>query len=273
MGYLSPRGLPPRPATLAVTDTGLVFRHANGRALRVPGISLAYADGEGAGTVYFFRVDGGVFETDAPGSLLDLLGQADLLGPLVSRDRTAERPLVAGHDIAAALALARDLAGSRYADSLYALFGQPRRAVGLVGQRGRRAGRLGEFVAGRDSLALDPARMTSLEQLRHAFAHELAHRWQAQAGRQLRLLWQGVPPIRDPKRYGYGSVSEHQAEAVAFAIHFLQTTAAGATPQAAGLLDHSERLVPGSRLMARYLALQPIYRRHPLRSELTTGRR
>jgi hypothetical protein len=87
------------------------------------------------------------------------------------------------------------------------------------------------------------------------------------------MLWQGTPPIRDPRRYGYGSVSEHQAEAVAFAIHFLQITAAvKPSPDQTELLEHYEVLVPGTSMMVRYLALQPIYARHPLRRLLTTGK-
>jgi hypothetical protein len=111
-------------------------------------------------------------------------------------------------------------------------------------------------------------------QLRHALAHELGHRWQARAPAQLATLWSGVPAIRDPKRYGYGEQSEHQAEAIAFAINFLQTPAvteeAPATSMA--LLDHYDLLVPGTRTLVRYLALQPLYQQHPLRSLLTTGR-
>ena len=89
------------------------------------------------------------------------------------------------------------------------------------------------------------------------------------------MLWSGVPAIRDPKRYGYGDLSEHQAEAIAFAVNFLQTTTAASDPgeSSLGLLDHYELLVPGTRTMVRYLALQPLYRYHPLRSLLTTGRK
>jgi hypothetical protein len=145
--------------------------------------------------------------------------------------------------------------------------------VGVVGERGRAAGRLGEYIASRDSLALDPGRMTSTEQLRHTLAHELAHRWQAHAGAQLAMLWKGVPPIRDPRRYGYGNVSEHQAEAAAFAIHFLLATAASRDPVKDAIeLDHYELLVPGCRTLARYFAMQPAFRGHPLRVLLTTGR-
>jgi hypothetical protein len=136
------------------------------------------------------------------------------------------------------------------------------------------AGRLGEYILTRDSLALDPARMTGEAQLRHALAHELGHRWQARAKAQLAMLWSGVRSIRDPKRYGYGSLSEHQAEAIAFAISFLQTTAG--SPEggdgALALLDHYDLLVPGTRIMVRYLALQSPYQHHPLRSRLTSGR-
>jgi hypothetical protein len=103
-------------------------------------------------------------------------------------------------------------------------------------------------------------------------AHELGHRWQTRAPSQVATLWLDVSPIRDPKRYGYGDLSEHQAEAIAFAVNFLQTTAPVADPESAmTLLDHYELLVPGTRTMVRYLALQTVYRHHPLRSVLTTG--
>ena len=132
----------------------------------------------------------------------------------------------------------------------------------------------GEYIAARDSLALDPGRMTGRLQLRHAMAHELGHRWQTRAPGQVATLWAGVTPIRDPKRYGYGEVAEHQAEAIAFAVNFLQTTASvtDSAEAALTLLDHYELLVPGTRTMVRYLSLQPLYRNHPLRTRLTTGR-
>ena len=95
--------------------------------------------------------------------------------------------------------------------------------------------------------------MTGVAQLRHALAHELGHRWQLKAKAQLAALWSGVPAIRDPKRYGYDDRSEHQAEAVAFAVNFLQTTATTRPAIAASslsLLDHYELLVPGTTTIA-----------------------
>ena len=116
--------------------------------------------------------------------------------------------------------------------------------------------------------------MTGEAQLRHTLAHELGHRWQARAlqGRSRRC---GREWRRSEIRSATGTadVPEHQAEAIAFAINFLQTTARGRDPAATSLtlLDHYELLVPGTRTMVRYLALQPIYRRHPLARLLTTG--
>jgi hypothetical protein len=168
------------------------------------------------------------------------------------------------------LATARNITTGAYADTLYALFGNPELPVGLVGPRGRKAGRLGEYIGSRDSLALDPGRMMGTAQLRHTLAHELGHRWQSRAPAQLATLWKGVAPIRDPRRYGHGSVPEHQAEAIAFAVDFLQNTSAGEAPgNSISLLDHYELLVPGTRTMARYLAMQPIYTKHPLKVMLT----
>jgi hypothetical protein len=289
-GYLSPRGLPPMAGALVVTDTGLVFRSADGRygatlpvvgpvrhsatgSWRASAITLAYVDDGPARRSYLFRVDGGVFATDAPGALLDLAAHPGWLDSLASREWLAERTLVEAGDAAAVDRLLEDIVDGSYADSLYAIFGRPARPAGLVGARGRAGGRLGEYVASRDSLALDPGRITSMRQLRHTLAHELAHRWQAHAGGQVAVLWHDVPPIRDPKRYGYGNVLEHQAEAAAFAVHFLLATAAGRDPRGElATLDQYELLVPGTRTMARYFALQPLFARHPLRPVLTTGR-
>jgi len=293
LGYLSAHGLPPVEGSLALSDTGLVFRSADGQdqrvlpvvgplrrspqgAWRASAVSLAYVDETSRHPAYLFRLDGGVFETDAPGPLLDLAGHPAWLDSLASREWSAERTLVGASDTAAATLLVSSLMAGAYADSLYTIFGRPAYPAGLVGARGRAAGRLGEYVSSRDSLALDPARMTSAAQLRHTLAHELAHRWQARAGAQLAMLWQGIPPIRDPKRYGYGNAAEHQAEAAAFAVHFLLSTTSTASAADAAVeaatLDHYELLVPGTRTMARYFAMQPLFAHHPLRSWLTTGR-
>ncbi len=288
MGYLSPRGLPPKPGQVFVTDTGLVFRSLDGRMVetfpivgpiritegrrwRAPAVSLAYVEQEGADRIYVFRLEGGVFVTDGPGSLLEVAERREWLDTLRSREWTRDAGLVASDDSAGIREITHRIAASSYADTLYSLFGRPQRPFGQVGKRGRSWGRLGEYLAARDSLALDPARMTSEDQLRHALAHELGHRWQSRNPGQLAVLWQGVPKIRDPKRYGHASVSEHQAEAIAFAVHFLQATSVIEPRDAPGLLEQYERMVPGTRVMARFLALQPVYAGHPLRRLLTTG--
>jgi hypothetical protein len=290
VGYFSARGLPPMQGALAVTDTGLVFRSVDGRFTttlpvvgpvrqtpdgrwRAAAVSLAYVDRALGRDSYLFRLDGGVFETEAPGALMEVAAHPSWLDSLGSREWTVDRSLVNGADEAAVRGLLARLTVSPYADSLYAIFGRPDQAAGVVGERGRAAGRLGEYVASRDSLALDPGRMSSEAQLRHTLAHELAHRWQARSAGQLAALWRDIPAIRDPKRYGYDNVAEHQAEAAAFAVHFLLATATTHDPAGElATLDHYELLVPGTRTMARYFAMQPAFVRHPLRAVLTTGR-
>ncbi len=288
LGYLSPRGLPPRQGQVVVTDTALVFHSADGRTIetyplvrpvrsaegrrwRAPAVSLAYVAREGARPVYVFRLDGGVFATEGPGTLLNLAERPERLDMLHSRESAPDPSLAAPWDTAASREITRRIGVGPYADTLYALFGRPERPAGLVGIRGRSAGRLGEYLAHRDSLALDPARMTSEDQLRHALAHELGHRWQSRAPGQLAVLWQGVSGIRDPKRYGHRNTIEHQAEAIAFAVHFLQATNRTPPADAQALLTQYERMVPGTSLIARYLALQPVYAAHPLRGQLTRG--
>jgi hypothetical protein len=274
-GYLSSWGLPPLPGNFTVSDSGLVFRSTSGSlSARAATLSLAYVDDENGRAHYIFRIESGVFETEAPGALLEVVTQPRWLESQRSAEETTARksPLA---EPGVSLRTAREIGSTEYADSLYQLFGRPRAPLGLIGRRGRAAGRLGEYIASRDSLAIDPGHMTGVAQLRHALAHELGHRWQVKAKPQLAALWSGVPAIRDPKRYGYEDRSEHQAEAVAFAVNFLQTTAPTSPASAASslaLLDHYELLVPGTRTITRYLLQQPIYRRHPLRSFLTSGR-
>jgi hypothetical protein len=274
-GYLSAWGLPPVQGHITLSDTGLVFRSAGGSSsTRTTTVSLGYVDRRNGRAHYVFRVDGGVFETDFPEVLLEVIDDAAWLKNLRPPQRDKQTALVNTSDPRAQLIAARQLAASPFADSMYIVFGRPGAPVGLIGRRGRMAGRLGEYIASRDSLALDPGRMLGEAQLRHALAHELGHRWQARGKTQLATLWSGVTPIRDPKRYGYGEPSEHQAEAIAFAINFLQTTAAasGAPGTLLALLEHYELLVPGTRVLVRYFLLQPIYRNHPLRARLTTSR-
>ena len=287
-GYLSSRGLPPQAGEFAVTDTGLVFsgddglretfplvgpvRSAGGRRWRASTVSLAYLDESEGRAVYVFRLDAGVFQTTTPGALLEVIGRPAWVDSVASKEWGADRPLVPPGE--AATALSRAVTSGTYADTLYALFGRPVRSVGQVGVRGRQAGRLGEYLAPRDSLALDPSRMSSEAQLRHTLAHELGHRWQARSPGPLATLWRGIPAIRDPRRYGHGNVAEQQAEAIAFAVHFLQTTASRAGGEEPGrLLEEYDRMVPGTGVVTRYLALQPIYAGHPLRELLTRGRR
>ncbi|HET6837390.1 MAG TPA: hypothetical protein VFH24_05060, partial [Gemmatimonadales bacterium] len=244
-----------------ITDSGLVFNPSQGTgSTHASLVSLAYVDDENGRAHYLFRLDAGVFETEAPGPLLEAASEGVWSGGAGSGQ--PRRPPMQPADSVGSLRAARHMASSRYADSLYVLLGKPRAAVGLIGARGRAAGRLGEYILVRDSLALDPARMTGQPQLRHALAHELGHRWQARARAQLATLWSGIRSIPDPKRYGYGSVSEHQAEAIAFAISFLQTTATGsdAPSSALALLDHYDLMVPGTRTLVRFFALQSLYR-------------
>ena len=208
-----------------------------------------------------------MFETDLPGHLLEVAAHPPWLDSLAPTEWAPDPPLVSPTDTAALWATARSLMATSYADSLYSLFGAPRAPVGLISRRGRAAGRLGEYNGSRDSLALDPG---SYDGHLAAPAHPGARAGSPVAGAvpgpARRRCGRAVPPIRDPKRYGYGNVSEHQAEAIAFAINFLQTTARGSEPVASSvtLLDHYELLVPGTRIMVRYLAMQPIYRGHPL---------
>jgi hypothetical protein len=271
-GYFSAEGLPPVFGDLQLTRCGLLFRSSDGALLvrrrrLVEGcskgdikwwrvrFSLAYLIEANGQTSYLFRLDNGIFETSAPGELLRLADQPLWLdAPDFSLRSNVHHP---------------PIVEAGFTDTLYALFGRPR-ALGPVGADGRRRVDLAEYVAGSDSVALDLERISSQAQLRHALAHELAHRWATRFPARLDSLWKGVPAIQDPQRYGYRHAWEQGAEAVAFAVHFLQTTASGKEREEnpLTLLDHYEILVPGTRVLTSYLVLQPVYRAHPLRAVL-----
>ncbi|HEU4699442.1 MAG TPA: hypothetical protein VFS40_09695 [Gemmatimonadales bacterium] len=292
-GLLSVAGLPPVAGALELSREALVFhphdasdavgesviyplyfvrRTPDGAARRRSAVTLLGVAGDSASPVYLFHLDGGVFETAEPGVLAELAEGPVWLDSLGATRLDAGTPLVDPRDTVAVRTTLDTLIGGAYADSLFQLFGRPERPVGLVGTRGASAARLGEYIASRDSLSLSPDRMTSAAQLRHTLAHELAHRWQRRAAATVRTLWRGVGPITDSLRYGYGHPSEQQAEAVAFAIHFLQTTARPAAARGGPeLLTAYERLVPGTRAMAAWLLARPLYARHPLASRLLAG--
>ena len=281
-GRLSLEGLPPMQGVLQLSPRAVLFHPDDGvgplyfplfrqsawsrPAGRRPAIQLHSVDSAGPSSVFLYHLDGAVFETATPGvlrALVESSGWVDSVSGTVSSGVT---PLVDPEDHAAMVETVRALAASSYADTLYRLFGAPDRPLGLVSRRGQAAGRLGEYVGSRDSVSLAPGAMIHPDQLRHGLVHELAHRWQRRQKKQLAALWRGVPPIADSLRYGYGSAAEHQAEAVAFAVHYLQTTARPVftTGERLILLDSYERLVPGTRRLARHLLARPVYAHHPL---------
>ena len=145
------------------------------------------------------RLDNGLFETDSPGPLLDVAAHPTWLDSLGSREWTVETPWPTPATASGQRADPHDRQAAGTPTRCSCSSGARKPSVGIVGDRGRDAGRLGEYVASRDSLALDPSRMSTQAQLRHALAHELAHRWQARAPGQMAMLWQGTPPIRDPQ--------------------------------------------------------------------------
>jgi hypothetical protein len=278
-GYFSRNGLPPLRGVLSLTANGLTFRSPSGtvllsyhtisgdepmRSSQLPASQarLAYTGKLGSRVSYVFRINDGVFETADPGGLPAMLTQV-LFAPALSN------PAPGIANAVTATGVTRRLSHSAYADTLYALFGKPARPVGLVGPRGVRMGDLAEYVRPRDSVALDPVHIISQDQLRHAFAHELGHRWEQREMRRVDSILGNVLAVGDPDRYGYGSRAEHRAEAIAFAVHFLQSTMADASSDGLDLLEHYEFLVPGTRAMVRYLILLPTYRRHPLRASLS----
>lgn len=269
-------GLPPVPGTMAASGGSLVFQPAGDGELAVlplfrssgmgsarhPSVRLLEVAGGDAEPVFLFHLGGAVIETSAPGVLGEIVAEPKRVDDLGTPWTTAPLTLAAPGAPAEAFAIVQTLAKTAYADSLFSLFGRPSRALGVVGPRGERAGRLGEYLAGRDSVALSPGYMTSVAQLRHALAHELAHRWIRGHPRSADALTAVMSPIRDSLRYGFRNQDEQLAESLAFAVHFLD--ASRRSGSAAALLESYERLVPGTRNAAQLLLTFPAYERHPL---------
>lgn len=148
----------------------------------------------------------------------------------------------------------RDLEASAFADSARQIFGTPSAPTGLVGQAGREARHIGEYIRSRDSVALSPGAIFSRAQLQHAYLHELGHHWMAHHPDLGRRLLAQLPPLTDSSQYGFGDPDEHAAESLAYAVQFWRASHSGADSLGRGrLLAAYEEVMPGTRLA--YLTL------------------
>ena len=271
-------GLPPVSGSLIQSGGSLVFRPVDEGSMavfplfrtygpagsRAPSVSLMEVANGSDDPIFLFHLGAAVVETSAPGILGELVAEPARIDELGTPWTTGTLTLAAPGDLPNSFRIVRELWLSPYADSLFAIFGRPERAFGVVSARGERAGRLGEYLAGRDSIALSPAFITSQAQLRHSLAHELAHRWLREHPQSGEALLSVMAPIRDPLRYGFRDRDEQLAESLAFAVHFLDATRRGGRPSGQALLESYERLVPGTRNAASLLLTFPAYEGHPL---------
>ena len=284
LALVSVAGLPPVLGNLVQSAGSLVFQPVEGGepvvfplfktvagSRRAPAVRLLESAGAENDSLYLFHLGDAVVEIATPGILGELVAEPARVDELGSAWTTAGRTLAPRRHLAASLAVIRELEASPYADSVFFILGAPRRAIGVVDGRGVRAGRLGEYLSRRDSIALSPSYMTSTAQLRHALAHELAHRWLREHPESAEQLAASMHPMRDSLRYGYSDRQEQMAEAVAFAVHFLQVTARRESADPS-LIGSYERLVPGTREAARLLITSPAYELHPLARGVTLAK-
>lgn len=153
---------------------------------------------------------------------------------------------LAGSDVAAQAVVSR-LARSDFADSMFAVMGAPSAPIGLVGEAGRKAEHIGEYIASRDSIALAPQAIHSDAQLAHALVHELAHLWLSHHPDAGAAFQRSLPPLEDSSRYGFGDRSEHAAEALAHAIQFWRASSmVRGTDAQLRLLAAYESIMPGA---------------------------
>lgn len=279
MALVSLAGLPPVSGTLVQSGGSLVFHPTDDGTMavfplfrtygptgspRTPSVSLLEVANGTDDPIFLFHLGAAVVETSAPGILGELVAEPARIDELGTPWTTGTLTLAAPGDLAASFRIVQELSRSEYADSLFAVFGRPHRAFGVVSTRGERAGRLGEYLAGRDSVALSPSYLTSAAQLRHSLAHELAHRWLREHPQTAEALKSAMAPIRDPLRYGFRDADEQLAETLAFAVHFLDASRRPGRSAGPSLLESYERLVPGTRNAASLLLTLPAYERHPL---------
>lgn len=284
LALVSVAGLPPVFGSLVQSAGSVVFQPIEGGepvvfplfktagdSRRSPAVRLLEAADDENDSLYLFHLGNAVVEIATPGILGELVAEPARVDELGSAWTTGGRTLAPHRNLEASLAVIRELEASPYADSVFFILGAPSRAIGVVDGRGVRAGRLGEYLSRRDSIALSPSYMTSTAQLRHALAHELAHRWLREHPESADRLAETMHPMRDSLRYGYSDRQEQMAEAVAFAVHFLQATARKESADPS-LLDSYERLVPGTREATRLLITSPAYELHPLARGVTLAK-
>ncbi len=275
-GTLILRGTEPRQGQLYVADRWMVFR-PDGTAGVIPvPVIVTHTDGRppvwamrvvasrSAANTAFDITGWGRFETAQPKAISLLLGGRSAPEMLLEEPGALLRDGVAPH------AIIEVLAASGFADTLYAIAGRPRAPIGLLSEAHRRAGDAALYSPATDSIALDPHTARSIDDLRGMLAHEVGHRLQRTRPTLLDGVWATVPAITDPEVYGFGNREEHQAEAVRFAVIYLQITASAGRDREADvlLLDLYESLMPGTGTVARLLLGEPVFSRHPLRDRL-----
>lgn len=102
-------------------------------------------------------------------------------------------------------------------------------------------------------------------ELRLTLAHEWWHMAQSRVGAEFAPTWSRVPKAL-PSTYAATNEREHQAEAFAMALVWLQTTRSPAIDAQAAdtTLYLSEQFVPGTRLFVSYLLSHPLMADHPI---------
>lgn len=129
----------------------------------------------------------------------------------------------------------------------------------------------GGYDVQKDAILLSPRAGDKLE-WRMVWVHELVHALQARQGFWLGKAWQKIGEP-DKQVYAARGVQEHQAEAVALAILWLQASRNDELPRNVLMnsLDAVEQKVPGTKLMVQWWLTHPLYRAHPFKVQPEPG--
>lgn len=190
----------------------------------------------------------------------------------VSKD-TALRGLSAGQVVSL-------LPQSAYFDTLTTLFGEVKINFGQIvsgtafvpGQ----GGILAEYTVSANQVILKEPASEELYMYRAALTHELVHAWQAKEGDILGEIWERyniLPPADKMINYASYSKTEHQAEATAAAVGFLNILGRVDLQDSikVALGRHLDALAPGTLIMTRVLLSHPVYAFHPIKNRTLAG--
>lgn len=184
------------------------------------------------------------------------------------------------HSLITDAKLIKLLPRSAYVDTLKAIFGKTKIGFAKLDAEhvytGAEGGVLAQYVGISGRVVLKRPEGEPAYMYRAALTHEFVHAWQSKQPALLNNLWAKYEiraPLPKMANYASHSKSEHQAEAAAAAVGFLNVLNQNyLKPQMkVALGKYLDSLAPGTLIMTRVLLSHPLYAHHAVQTAPLEG--